>query len=621
MRTDRRRTWYAVAVGAVLGLSLGPGPALAVESRAAGLRIHEARADLEAGQMVVRGENFVRHGGDTLQVTLAGEPLSLLSETGGEIVVALPAGVGPGTYRLKVVRNGLLSAELDVTLGAVGPQGAPGEEGDRGPMGDPGPPGVKGDKGDRGEKGDKGDKGDPGPPGGVTLEQLAALAARVHALEVAVFRSWSRSFGSAEPFEDPGAAALDAVGNFIVVGSFEGTVDFGGGPLTSVGGDDAYVVKYAASDGRHLWSRRFGGSDFDNALTVAVDRDGDVLVGGYFHGVADFGGAPLMSAGKADIFVAKYSGEDGAHVWSRRFGDTDDEVAATIGADGFGNVLVAGAFLVRTDLGGSLLIAAGGADLLAAKYSGADGAHVWSRRAGGPGNEEMTAAAVDAGGNVVIVGGLRDASDLGGGPLPPGGDYDAFAVKYSGTDGTHAWSRRMGGASQEAAFGVTFEPGGAVIVAGRFVGTTDLGGGPMTSVGTWADSFLAKYAAEDGGHVWSRRIGSTGGEYATAVAVDAVGNAVLVGAFDGTTDLGGGPIVGIAQSNMFVAKYAGSDASYLWSRTFSGAAGKIVTPMAVGVDARSHVLVAGSFTDVIDFGDGPLTSAGSWDSFVVKLIP
>jgi hypothetical protein len=37
--------------------------------------------------------------------------------------------------------------------------------------------------------------------------------------------------------------AADASGNVLVTGRFERTVDFGGGPLTSTGGDDVFLLK------------------------------------------------------------------------------------------------------------------------------------------------------------------------------------------------------------------------------------------------------------------------------------------------------------------------------------------------------------------------------------------
>src|SRR3990170_6282915 len=72
----------------------------------------------------------------------------------------------------------------------------------------------------------------------------------------------------------------------------------------------------------HLWSKRFGSTIDDYGYAVAVDGNGDVLLTGSFQGTVNFGGGNLTSAGLEDIFVAKYSGADGAHLWSKRFGST-----------------------------------------------------------------------------------------------------------------------------------------------------------------------------------------------------------------------------------------------------------------------------------------------------------
>ena len=49
-----------------------------------------------------------------------------------------------------------------------------------------------------------------------------------------------------------------------------------------------------------------GGPLADQLNSVAVDKDGSVLLTGYLDGSADFGGGPLASAGLDDVFVARY---------------------------------------------------------------------------------------------------------------------------------------------------------------------------------------------------------------------------------------------------------------------------------------------------------------------------
>ena len=71
-------------------------------------------------------------------------------------------------------------ANVELTPGPKGDQGEPGPKGDKGDTGEAGP---KGDQGDPGATGAKGDKGDQGDPGADLTAELAALEARVAALE------------------------------------------------------------------------------------------------------------------------------------------------------------------------------------------------------------------------------------------------------------------------------------------------------------------------------------------------------------------------------------------------------------------------------------------------------
>jgi hypothetical protein len=117
-------------------------------------------------------------------------------------------------------------------------------------------------------------------------------------------------------------------------------------------------------------------------------------------------------------------------------------------------------------------------------------------------------------------------------------------------------------------------------------------------------------------HLWSRGFGSTSFDQSLGVAVDASGNVVVTGVFRDTVDFGGGPLTSAGIGDVFVAKYSASDGSHLWSRGFgstSSAAG-----LGVAVDANGDVVVTGVFSDTVDFGGGPLTSAGIGDVFVAK---
>jgi len=102
------------------------------------------------------------------------------------------------------------------------------------------------------------------------------------------------------------AVAIDSYGNMVLVSDMAGTVNFGGKDLTATGNSDIAVVKLD-STGNHIWSEHFGGTSGNVSTGIAVDAQGNILLTGASFGTVDFGGGLLSSAGMGDIVVAKLS--------------------------------------------------------------------------------------------------------------------------------------------------------------------------------------------------------------------------------------------------------------------------------------------------------------------------
>jgi uncharacterized protein (AIM24 family) len=417
--------------------------------------------------------------------------------------------------------------------------------------------------------------------------------------------------------------ALDGSGNVVVAGAVQGTVNFGGGSLTSISYVDLFVAKYDGT-GRHLWSRRVGSTDTSNTASgVAVDTKDNVLVTGSFTGTADFGGQSLTSAGGPDIFLVKYS-TAGNRLWARRFGSAGTDRGYAVAVDTSDNVVVTGFFTGTADFGGGPLTSAGGADVFLAKYS-PDGAHLWSKRFGGSSRDTALALAV-AGSDIVLTGFFEGTANFGGSNLTSPVATDIFVARYA-ADGRHLWSTRAGGTSDATiqGAGVAVDGTGSVVVTGTFTSTADFGGGPLTSAGG-ADIFLVKYSAA-GSHLWSERFGSTltvSGDMAAGVAVDRpTGDVLLTGSIVGSMSFGGDILWQTNNYDVFVARFSGAG-THLWSTRATGSA--TGGPghdhgMAITTDTTGNVLVTGDFVKLEDFGAGLLSSTGARDGFVVKFAP
>jgi hypothetical protein len=138
------------------------------------------------------------------------------------------------------------------------------------------------------------------------------------------------------------AMTTDFGGNLYVAGTYNGTADFNPSvrkdfPLTSVGGDDSYVAKYAVNGAlTHAWG--IGGGEDETTRDVIVDPiTNDVLVSGTFRGKTYF--APgvsryrLYSLGGDDAYVARYTSA-GDLKEAAQFGNADDDTASVLAAGG-----------------------------------------------------------------------------------------------------------------------------------------------------------------------------------------------------------------------------------------------------------------------------------------------
>ena len=371
---------------------------------------------------------------------------------------------------------------------------------------------------------------------------------------------------------------------------------------------DSALVAIAGSAAGTPWARGFGGAASDVGYGLAVDSSGNTVMTGRVESGVDFGGGVVCQP--ATVFVSKYS-PTGARLWSKCLGGVrGGGTGRAVAVDGNGNVLVTGKFSGTVDFGTGPLTSAGASSIFVAKYSAA-GVPVWSRAFGGGFNDVGNGVAVDAGGNVVIIGTAAGTVNFGGGPIAANG-YTIVVAKFSPAGG-HLWSRGFGDSFSNSGNAVAVDPSGNIAVTGAFSGPADFGGGTLFSSGV--DVFLAKLSPA-GGHVWSRHFGAVLAVHAgNGVACDGSGNVLVTGSFENSIDLGGGWTRSFAHKDMFVAKYSPAGA-YLWSKLAGGFyddAGK-----AVAVDPIGKVVVTGTFQAAVNFGTGSLISAGRSDIFVAR---
>jgi hypothetical protein len=421
---------------------------------------------------------------------------------------------------------------------------------------------------------------------------------------------WSKRLGGAATPDIGRAVTVDASGNLYVAGLFNGTVDFGAGGLTSSGANDVFLAKYDAS-GNYIWARRFGSIGQDIAYGVATDASGNVFLTGAFSNSVNFGGATLTAVGGYDIFLAKYDAA-GNHLWSKSFGGNLTEIGSSVTVDVSGNVIITGQLSsVSFTFGGGLVGTNGNSDIFLAKFD-TNGTHQWSKSLGGVGFDAGISVTKDPSGNLFLTGSFQNSVNFGGGALNSAGGYDIFVAKFNSL-GTHVWSKRLGAAGDDDGVAVAVNAAGAVYVTGDFQGTVDFGGGGLVFAGGW-DVFLAKYDAS-GVHQWSKRFGGTGFDFGNGLALDGAGQPVITGDYSAGADFGSGPFTSAGSDEIFLAKYTANGAP-LWSGHFGSATDDI--GYGVAIDGPGNVYFTGYFNNSVDFGGGALASAGGADIFLAR---
>ncbi|MDQ3032403.1 MAG: hypothetical protein M3Y87_08315 [Myxococcota bacterium] len=396
--------------------------------------------------------------------------------------------------------------------------------------------------------------------------------------------------------------AMTPSGGVVVTGSFEGTVDLGGGARTSTAPVAAYVAAFGPA-GEHAWDQTFSGV----ASAVSVDDGGDVVVAGWFWDSADFGGGPRAAGGDSDAFVARYSAS-GEHVWDRVLGAGGVDAARSV-ATADGVVVVTGRFEESVDFGGDDRTSAGRGDAFVAMYD-ATGALGWVRTAGGAEDDGGIAVAVDARGGVAWSGAFRGPIDLGGGSRGAVHDVGAFLARLEG-DGAHVWDRVYLPLGPVPTFvhvsGVDIDASGGIALTGTPGNLTDFGGGPREG----NNAFLAVYAS-DGAHLWDRVVDSQG-SIGRSVALDARG-VLIAGVVDGYSELSSaGERRPIGRRDAFVSRYDvwGCPRYHL---VLGGASDDDAAVIAANED---QIALGGWFTGEASLGGDVLTGGLAPSGFVV----
>jgi hypothetical protein len=343
-------------------------------------------------------------------------------------------------------------------------------------------------------------------------------------------------------------------GNPVVTGHYYGASTFDTVTVTSSGNLDAFIAKYNAADGKLLWLKEGKSVSQTSPRAITADAQGNYIVGGYYGTstalTATFDNITLTSAGQRDIYIVKYN-KDGVIQWGvSAGGPASGEEVKDITCDPAGNIYVTGIFTDTSAFGSTTLYGRGGADIFVAKYSPA-GNLVWAKSIGGKKEDEGSAIALDASGNIYVGGRIDSAAvfDANTSVLSAGG-YDAFIAKYDNS-GNLLWVKLGGGTGNDYTNGIVCDQAG-VIGVGSFLTSAVFGGTTVTSAGA-EDLYFIRYKS-NGDFDWIKTAGGAEKETANRIVLAADGSAYATGNFRSTATFGSDALTTTGVEDVFLTK-------------------------------------------------------------------
>ena len=419
---------------------------------------------------------------------------------------------------------------------------------------------------------------------------------------------WGSAPGVVEDNNVATAVAAGGDGSVIVAGELDGTIDFGQGPLTSAGSNDAFVAKLDAATGALRWAKRFGDDQNQIATSVAGDAAGNAYVAMRFSGTVNLGGSFIYS-GTDDALVAKLD-PGGSPIWAIPLaGGAGSQEVTAVAATPEGDVLVAGTFSESMVAGPYILGASvNGRDVFALRLD-TNGSVIWATVAASGTYPDVSAVALGPDGSLLVAGGYDGTLALGNLSATSVAQQDAYIFKLDGAAGAPLWLQGFGGDGEDHATGVAVDSAGAIVVAGTFSQQATFGG--ETLITPSEESFFLARLDAAGAVTAARQLGAGfGGTDRMSAAFDSQDNLVLAGYFGGTLTFGGdtftGAGAGFGMVDGFVAKLDRTGA-HIASRQIGNDQIQIFS--SVAVDAADRIFAAGATLGPLDLGGGPIGPA------------
>lgn len=358
---------------------------------------------------------------------------------------------------------------------------------------------------------------------------------------------WAKSAGWKRLYAECDAVTVDINGNFYITGHYRDTIAFGNKILIATRKSPIFVVKYDQF-GNVIWAKStgIGSGGFNSSYSISTDNSLNVYItGSFLSGTISFDSInlSLTSGSNSNTFLVKFD-STGKIIWAKssKYSNYGD-VGTSVTNDRSGNIYVTGDFWSDSiSFGGKALKnnnTTGLYDIFVVKYD-FNGNFIWSKTAGGNGDDHSESIITDKNGNVFIEGYFNSNSIIFGSFSlnNPAGRDKTLTVKFDGT-GNVVWAIMNGTGleivSPRGDNSISIDTLGNAYITGFFQSRTFTFGTTVLTNRWWRgdifsqDIFIAKFDTL-GNLIWAKNIdGGSYYYYRCGLSVDHGFNIYLIG--------------------------------------------------------------------------------------------
>ena len=284
------------------------------------------------------------------------------------------------------------------------------------------------------------DSGDGGGEVNYTSNDYDVFLIKLNSSGIWQFVWRTENSGSA----DARALAIDSNNFTYLTGSFSGTVKFGSNTYTAANSNDLFIHKFDTDNNGSSQSTYTSNIDTtQKAKGISVDSSGNIYATGTFQNTVNFGGGNITTSGK-DIYLLKLNSSL-AFQWVKRFATDDGEAGQAFGTaiaiDDDGNVYSVGQIGGNYNLGGQAVVSGSNNDAYIVKYD-SSGTFQWSKTFGGgsvmDAHDKVQDIVIDSNDFIITAGQISsnaNFSTVGGNTIDFGMDAHNWVLKIKPATG------------------------------------------------------------------------------------------------------------------------------------------------------------------------------------------